>query len=859
MRLLAAAILAISLIFACSPSNTGEDHTPPETEQRAEVWVDNSVADFKRRDGFLTIFADEKGGKVFAVFPAAGEDGVSLRAIYASGLTSGLGSNPIGLDRGLFDSGSLIAFRRVGDKLIAEQENWTYRASSDNALERKAVRESFARSFLWAGEITATGPDGQILVDLSSFITRDSLGVVSALKNHPRGGLFSVAADRTFPDPAAALAFPDNVEFDAYMTLTSDNPGSEVRATAADGRVITLVQHHSLVRLPDDGYTPRAFDPRSGAIDIVHYDFSAPLDEQILRSVARRYRLEKTDPTQASSPVKKPIVFYVDAGAPPQISDALIEGASWWADAFEAAGFENALRVEPLPKGVHPRDIRYNVISWTHRQTRGWSYGGGVHDPRTGEMLKGSVILGSQRVRQDRMIFEGLVGAQNSGAGGPNDPVIIALNRIKQLSAHEVGHALGFAHNFAASSNDRASVMDYPAPLVTVSAEGSLDLSQAYGDGIGEWDKLAATWLYAEFPDGADEQAELERILREGYASGLRFTGDREARNVATAHPYASVWDNGEDAAAMLRQTMDVRRVALENFGARVIKDGAPMADMRNVLVPIYLYHRYQVAAAAKSIGGYEFSYKAKGDTLSAGGPVSDEKQREALAALVETLDPDALTLPDTLVNLLTPPLGVFGSSNVAETFDSDTGPVFDLVTAADSAAAISMGALLHPDRLARLVDYESRDSSRLEVNDVLSAIERQLFANQPTARRQAIAQRLQTRFVSTLITLSGGAPAEGEAQAAAVGLSNGAGDTAPSNVQSIIDLYLKGLRTRIAPGLLEGQTPTRAHREWLIANIERHFNRPAPPRSGVVGAPEVPPGSPIGATGFMETCWHCE
>ncbi|WP_425408772.1 zinc-dependent metalloprotease [Hyphococcus sp.] len=872
MRSLAIAALSSLVLFSCSASDdpdedagaeaTGSEQNPEDNENNG-VWIDESVSDFQRKSGFITLFADEKGGRVFAQFPAADEDGVALRAIYASGLTAGLGSNPVGLDRGLFDSGSLIAFRRAGDKLIAERENWTFRASAENELERKAVRESFARSFLWAGEITATGPDGEILVDLSSFLTRDALGVVSSLKNHPQGGSYTLAADRTFADTSNAMAFPDNVEFDSFMTLTSDAPGAEVNATAPDSRSITLVQHHSLVRLPEPGFEPRLFDPRAGAINIAHYDFSSPLEGQILQSVARRYRLEKTDPEAAVSPAKEPIIFYVDSGAPPQIRDALIEGASWWADAFEAAGFEDAFRVEPLPEGVHPRDIRYNVISWTHRQTRGWSYGGGVHDPRTGEMLKGSVILGSQRVRQDRMIFEGLVGAQQSGEGGPSDPVNIALNRIKQLSAHEVGHSLGFAHNFAASSNDRASVMDYPAPLVSVSQNGALDLSQAYDDGIGEWDKLAATWLYAEFPQDADTQAELEAILREGYADGLRFIGDREARSVATAHPYASVWDNGGDAVAMLRQTMDVRRIALENFGARAIKDGRPMAELRNVIVPIYLYHRYQVAAAAKSVGGFEFSYNAKGDALSGGAPVSDDRQREALAALVETLDPAALTLSDSLVNRLTPPLGAFGSNDIAETFDGQTGPVFDVIAAADTAGLITMGALLHPDRAARLMDYKARDASRLGLTDVMSAIERQIFDSQPTDRRRAIAHQLQARFVSTLIALNGGAPAPGEAQAAAVGLSSGGGQIASASVQSTIHLYLKNLRTRIAPGLLEGQTADRAHREWLIANIERHLERPAPAGSGIVAAPETPPGSPIGSSpvfgAFMETCWHCE
>ncbi|MHA7872744.1 MAG: DUF5117 domain-containing protein, partial [Hyphococcus sp.] len=462
----------------------------------------SAIRGMEHREGFLDIYVDGDAGKLMAAFPAPDEDGVALRAIYASGLTAGLGSNPIGLDRGLFDSGSIVAFRRNGGKLIAEQENWSYRATADNPLEKRAVRESFARSFLWAGDIAAEGPNGELLVDISSFLTRDALNVRGVLKDHPEGGDFSIADDRTAPDFSQVLVFPDNVEFDAFLTLTSGAPKSEVVATAADGRAITLVQHHSLVRLPDDGFRSRMFDPRSGAIDIPFYDFSAPLDGQVRQAFARRFRLQKQDPTAEQSAAVEPIVFYVDSGAPAQIRDALIEGASWWAEAFEAAGFPDSYRVEVLPEDAHPRDIRYNTILWTHRQTRGWSYGGGVSDPRTGEMLKASVILGSQRVRQDRMIFEGLAGTEKTGTGEADDPVEIALARIRQLSAHEVGHTLGFAHNFAASSNDRASVMDYPAPYVTVSDDGGLDFSAAYDAGIGEWDKLSATWLYAQFPEG---------------------------------------------------------------------------------------------------------------------------------------------------------------------------------------------------------------------------------------------------------------------------------------------------------------------------------------------------------------------
>ena len=835
-------VLLASFVLACS----GEQASAPGAGAGAgtegtttQSWSD-ATAGLDRQDGFLDIFVNAKEGKLFAALPAPEDDGISLRAIYASGLTAGLGSNPIGLDRGLFDGGSLIAFRRNGKKLIVEQENWSYRASADNPLEKRAVRESFARSFLWSGDITAQGPNGELLVDISSFLIRDALNVRGTLKSHPSGGTFAIAADRSMPDFNQVLVFPDNVEFDAFLTLTSDEPKGEVVATAADGRAFTLVQHHSLVRLPEAGFKSRLSDPRSAAINIPFYDFSAPLDGQVHQAFARRFRLEKQDPTAEKSPAKEPIVFYVDSGAPQQIRDALIEGASWWADAFDAAGFPDSYRVEVLPADAHPRDIRYNTILWTHRQTRGWSYGGGVADPRTGEMLKANVILGSQRVRQDRMIFEGLAGADKTGSGEADDPVEIALSRIRQLSAHEVGHTLGFAHNFAASVNDRASVMDYPAPHVTVGDGNVLDFSAAYGVGIGEWDKVAATWLYAEFPDGVDEAAELNRILLDGYGGGLRFVGDREARSVGTAHPYASVWDNGADAVTALEETLRVRRIALDGFGPRSLQDGQPMADLNNVIVPIYLYHRYQIAAAAKYVGGFDFNYGVKGDGMAAGQPVAGADQRRALAALLETLDPAQLDLSDGVINRLTPAVGGFGAlSGGGEQFDGDAGPVFDLLSAADTSADLTLGALLHPSRAARLVNYKARNTDALGFDQMLQAIEGKAFADATSSRRQAIARRVQTRFVSHLIELASNADA-------------------PSGVRAIADARLRGLTNRLSPSLFGGEASVRSHNAWLSHRIEAHLTRPAEPATPAASAPDTPPGSPIGA-GMMEECWHCD
>ena len=741
------------------------------------------------KEGFVDLYLDADGGRVLVALPAPDAEGVALRAIQATGLTAGLGSNPIGLDRGRANAGEIVAFRKVGDKVIAEIENWTYRASADNPLERKAVRDSFARSFVWSGEILGTGPEGELLVDLSSYLTRDTMDVRARLKQHPKGGAFQISKDLSMPDVSAALAFPDNAEFDAFLTLSSDEPKAEVWATAADARSVTLVQHTSLVRLPDDGYTPRMFDPRSGAIDVGYYDFSAPLSGQVGQSFARRFRLEKQDPTAASSPAKEPIVYYVDSGAPEEIRAALIEGASWWAEAFEAAGFPDSFRVQVLPEGAHPLDVRYNVIQWVHRQTRGWSYGGGLTDPRTGEMLKANVILGSQRVRQDRMIFEGLAGASKTGTGAADDPVQIALSRIRQLAAHEVGHTLGFAHNFAASSNERASVMDYPAPLVWVGQNGELDFSAAYDVGIGEWDIVSAMWLYRQYPDGTDENAAGDELLESAWGSGLRYIDDPQGRGVGTAHPYASVWDNGTDPVASLTEVMRVRKVALERFGL-----GALQAD----------------------------------------------QQRGALSALVATLDPAVLDLPDRTLDLLTPPLVSFrGAGAGAEYFPGETGAMFDLLTAADTSASQTLGALLHPQRVARLIETERRDANALSYGDVLREVEEALFKDADMPRQASILRREQVRYVSVLIDLAANTNA-----------------TPETVIQT--NAYLSALARRIVSRSRRADPADVAVRDELSRRITAHLDRPSLPVMPSTPEVDIPPGSPIGA-GSAEACWHCD
>ncbi|MEM8982953.1 MAG: zinc-dependent metalloprotease, partial [Pseudomonadota bacterium] len=653
-----------------------------------------------QQQGLLTVYQHAAGGCTLLELPAPDDDGLIGRYLYALRLASGIGSNPIGLDRGYGDSGRILLFRRIGDSVVAEIDNTEFRANGAPVTEQQAVRESFARSIIWSGDIITESADGRITVDFSPFLTRDAM-YIGAYLGRAGHGAFSLAKERSFP--TRSLAFPDNVELEAVLTFVSTQPGDEINATTPEPEAVTVTMHHSIVRLPDDDYQARVFDPRSAAIDVGWYDFAQPLTEPLTVRVARRYRLEKTNPGTAPSTVKNPIVFYVDPGAPEPIRSALVEGASWWAAAFEAAGFIDAYRVEVLPADAHPMDVRYNVIQWVHRQTRGWSYGGGVADPRTGEMLKGHVILGSQRVRQDRMIFESMVGAAANGSGTSNDPTRVALARIRQLAAHEVGHSLGFYHNMAASVNDRASVMDYPAPRIRLDAQGFPDLSDAYAVGIGAWDKVTVAWLYSEYDENTDTQAALNQILATARSAGLHYVADQHSRSVANAHPYGSVWDNGANAIDELETTLAVRAAALATFGPEALAANRETADLATVFAPLYLYHRYQVDAAAKFIGGAFFNYALNTQDNSEVRWVTAAEQRRALTVLLRTIRGETLSIPSRITTLLTPPLDASEPVQARERFGSRLRPLFDRGRAAGAAARVTFNALLAVPRLNRV------------------------------------------------------------------------------------------------------------------------------------------------------------
>ena len=419
---------------------------------------------------------------------------------------------PLGFDRGASSGTRILVFRRIGKKVAAEIENPKFVAANGTADEQEGVRALFATSTLWMGDVVDTRPDGSFTVDLAPFLARDDLGIPQALKDGG-GGEFRFVPELSAADPTFVKLFPKNAELAATLTFRSDKPSAEVGNIIPDRETITLIERHSLIALPEAGYVPR-HDPFGYAIGRQQVDFSAPLGSALVSDVANRFRLEKTDPTAARSPVKTPIVFYIDRAAPEPMRSALREGVSWWNQAFDAAGFEDAFRAEILPEGVDPLDARYNVVNWVNRATRGWSYGQPIDDPRTGEIIKGSVILGSLRARQDLMIFQALVGAGLTGTGDPNDPVTAMLARIRQLGAHEVGHAIGLA---AQHGGEHARpIFGHGLSRAAGDARRRRALARdAYGTGIGPWDKWVIKWLY-----GARTDAEAQPIARRSASAG---------------------------------------------------------------------------------------------------------------------------------------------------------------------------------------------------------------------------------------------------------------------------------------------------------------------------------------------------
>ena len=782
--------------------------------------IEEKTAGMEKKPGYFNLYWDAKQGKLWLEIDKWGSE-----FLYQSGLSAGMGSNDIGLDRGQLGARGIVRFERSGPKVLLIQENLEYRAVSDDPYERRAVHDSFAESALWGFKVEAEEKD-RALVEATDFFLRDAHGIPAALRRTKQGS-YRLDGTRCAIYLPLTKNFPLNTEVEATLTFAGDEPGRWVRDVTPSPESITVREHHSFVQLPPPGYKPRAYDPRSSFFGIAYMDYATPISEPILKRFTARHRLEKKDPQAAMSEPVEPIVYYLDRGAPEPIRSALLEGARWWNQAFEAAGYKNAFQVELMPEGADSMDLRYNVIQWVHRATRGWSYGAAVIDPRTGEIIKGHVTLGSLRVRQDFLIAEGLLAPYEKGKPGTARAQDMALARLRQLAAHEVGHTLGLMHNYSASTVNRSSVMDYPPPYVKLGADGAPDLSDAYAKGIGEWDKVSIAFGYQDFAPGTNEQAALNKILLDAFGRGLRYLTDQDARPAGSSSSLAHLWDSGGNAVDELNRLMQVRAAVLKRFGENNIREGAPLATLEDVLVPMYLLHRYQVEAASKLVGGLDYTFALRGDGETPTEIVAPAEQRRALAAVLGTLKPEVLALPEPLLKMIPPRPPEYERGR--EHFKIRTSPAFDALAPAEAAAQHTLSFLFNPERAARLVEFHARNADNPGLEEILDTVLNGTWkARHAKGYEGEIAQAVDNVVLYDLLAIS-------------------ANEHASDEVRAIAALKLHELKDWLnSPAGGMQVISDQAHMFYAAKQIEQFEKDPK--RIELTAPAEPPDGPPIGA-----------
>jgi hypothetical protein len=767
---------------------------------------------FQPFEGYFNFMYDGDSDKIYLQV-----DDLETEFLYVNSLSSGVGSNDIGLDRGQLGNEQVVFFRKAGNRLLLIQPNLRFRALSDNPLEKKAVEQAFAKSVLYGFPIVETRGDSYI-IDLTGFLMQDAHGVSDRLKRTNQGS-YTLDASRSALNLERTRAFPKNVEFDVMLTFKGDPKGIYVRSVTPNPKLVTVTQHHSFIELPEPGFEMRVFDPRSGANSFSYYDYATPVEESLQKRFITRHRLEKKDPSAPVSEAVEPIVYYLDNGTPEPVRSALLEGGSWWNQAFEACGYRDAFQVKMLPDDADPLDVRYNVVQWVHRSTRGWSYGNSVKDPRTGEIIKGHVSLGSLRIRQDFMIAQALADAPYESSDENNRAMLdLALARIRQLSAHEIGHTLGFSHNFAASTVGKASVMDYPHPEFRLSGD-KIDFSGAYETGIGEWDKVSVAYAYSDFPEGTVAREALMEILRRAEADGLRFISDTDARAKGGAHVLAHLWDNGSSPSEELDRVLALRKVAMDQFSPANIRSMEPYAVLEDVFVPLYFFHRYQTEAAVKLVGGMDYRYAVRGDGTEPWSFVTRKEQEQALEAVLRTLDASELAIPPKILEWFPPrPIGY---NRTRESFKGRTGVSFNPLGVAETAADMTLGLLLHPERASRLVNQQSLQPDQLGLEEVIETLLAGTINYTAEGAYQSDVQEVVNfRVLKHLMVLANHREVHPQ-------------------VNAIVNAGLAGLKKDL---LRKGDSEI--SRE-MVRRISRFETHPEEFKAGA--APKIPDGSPIG------------
>ena len=696
------------------------------------------TAGLDRRDGFIPVYLNDRTGAVWLELPHD-----STRALFLATLATGLGSNALGLDRGSGGRVQVARFEKSGERVLLTFENTQYR-SSGGADHQRTVAEGFASSTVAALPLLAE-EGGRLLVDATDLVLRDWNDIAGTLARS-RQGNYTVARDRSRPYKPYTKGFADNTEIDIALTLAATGePTGGLGRFVPDARALNFRQHITLLRLPDAAFRPRKADPRVGYFGVSFKDFAAPIQGQLEQTWAARHRLERVNPNDPKSPIRNPIVYYVDRGIPEPLRTATLQGVAFWTEAFDRAGLKGAFKVELLPEGVDPMDVRYNVVQWENRNERGWSVGGALTDPRTGEMLKGMARMDSHRNRTDYNIYAALLGADAAAAD-----TAFVLARIRQVSAHEVGHTLGLGHNYIASTYERGSVMDYPAPRIVLT-NGKIDLSTAYTSGPGAYDVWAIHWGYGIFPP-ASEADSLKAIVADGLKKGYLYLSDGDARPESAADPRTNLWDDAATATEFLRRQTDVRRVAMQNFGLRNIRDGEPLALLQDRFPLLYFFHRFALNGVTKTLGGLEYANPLKGDGQQATRVISGARQREAMQMLVAALDPRELAIPDTLLTLFTPRLDAGGN---VELVGQRTDPVFDELGAARTLAQMIVDGVLQPERAARMVQYAARTPDGFSLQEAIGALVKGTWdAPPPPSGKLAALQRVTQRAVADRLVL---------------------------------------------------------------------------------------------------------